>query len=383
MRNLITKLVIILCLAIGFISCKDNNDEPKIENKEANRTILVYMVATNTLSGYDKMDIQEMLMAANDIDLSKNNIIVYHCSKSSNPKLIQITNKNGITTEEILKEYSDQYSSLEKVRFSEVFMDIKKFAPAKDYGLILWSHAMSWTPSRILIDNNVSPTYFGDDYGKHLNIDQLADAIPNDLFSFIWMDCCYMASIECAYELRNKCQWYIAYPTEILSNGMPYNLTLAYLTKENIDIVGAAEATFNYFNDSYDLNYCTISVVDMSQLNRVAEATKVLMSTFKPIDTKDLQKFSRGSQGPYYDFAQYVYQASVNTDNFSEKYANFTSALNNAIVYKNYTAKFLNLKINQCSGLSTHAVMYDGSDNEKYYYTLDWFNDIYPKLEQN
>ena len=159
MRNLINKLVIILCLAIGFISCKDNNDEPKIENKEANRTILVYMVATNTLSGYDKMDIQEMLMAANDIDLSKNNIIVYHCSKSSNPKLIQI-------------------------------MDIKKFAPAKDYGLILWSHAMSWTPSRILIDNNVSPTYFGDDYGKHLNIDQLADAIPNDLFSFIWMDCC-------------------------------------------------------------------------------------------------------------------------------------------------------------------------------------------------
>ena len=133
----------------------------------------------------------------------------------------------------------------------------------------------------------------------------------------------------------------------------------------------------------FRINYCTISVVDMSQLNQVAEATKVLMSTFKPIDTKDLQKFSRGSQGPYYDFTQYVYQASVNTDNFSEKYANFTSALNNAIVYKNYTAKFLNLKINQCSGLSTHAVMYDGSDNEKYYYTLDWFNDIYPQIAQN
>ena len=68
MCNLISKLVIILCLAIGFISCKDKNDEPKIENKEADRTILVYMVATNTLSGYDKMDIQEMLMATNDID---------------------------------------------------------------------------------------------------------------------------------------------------------------------------------------------------------------------------------------------------------------------------------------------------------------------------
>jgi len=262
-------------------------------------------------------------------------------------------------------------------------MDIKNLTPAKDYGLILWSHAMSWTPSRILIDKNVSPTYFGDDYGKHLNIDQLADAIPDDLFSFIWMDCCYMASIECAYELRNKCQWYIAYPTEILSNGMPYNLTLPYLTKENIDIIGAADATFNYFNNSYDSKYCTISVVDMSQLNQVAEATKILMSTFKPIDTSDIQKFSRGSQGPYFDFAQYVYQASINTDNFSEKYANFTSALNKAIVYKNHTTKFLNIKINQCSGLSTHAVMFDGSDNEKYYYTLDWFNCVYPPNIEN
>lgn len=383
MRNLINKLLVILCITIGFICCKDKNDEPNINNKEANRTILVYMIATNTLSGYDKMDIQEMLMATNEIDLSQNNIIVYHCSKSSNPKLIQITNKNGIAEEKTLKEYSDQYSSLEKLRFSEVFEDIQKFTPAKDYGLVLWSHAMSWTPSRKLIDDNVSPAYFGDDYGKHINIDQLADAIPNDLFSFIWMDCCYMASIECAYELRNKCKWYIAYPTEILSNGMPYNLTLPYLTKKDIDVIGAADATFNYFNNSPDSKYCTITVVDMSYLNKVAETTKVLMSTFKPIDTKDIQKFSRGSQGPYFDFAQYVYQASVNTENFNDKYVNFTNALNEAIVYKNYTNKFLNITINQCSGLSTHAVMYDNSDNEKYYYTLDWFNDIYPIIDED
>lgn len=363
--------------------CSDKKDEPEEPETpaESNRTILVYMIATNTLSGYDSMDMQEMMLAAKDIDLKKYSLLIYHCSKSTNPKLIKLTSKRGVVETDTIMEYNDDHTSVEVSRISEVINDMKELAPAKEYGIVFWSHATSWTPSFLLANNPVSPTYFGDDYGKHINIDQLADAIPDKTFSFIWMDCCFMAGIECIYEMRNKCDWYIGYPTEILSNGMPYHLTLPLLTQETADIIGAADATFNYFNTSTYNNsrYCTISVIDMSKIEQVADATQKVLESFSPINTSDLQIYSRGSHGPFYDFNHYVSNvaAKCGTTNYLP---DFENALNNAVVYKNCTDKFINISIdaNLFSGISTHAIKNDNSQKEEYYMTLDWYKRVYP-----
>ena len=236
----LSALFIACLISLAFVSC--NKEEPNIEPQIAKNTILVYMVATNTLSGFDYMDMQEMMIAAGNIDLSRNNIVIYHCSKQSNPKLLKISKNKEVVQETVLKEYDDTYESLDPMRMREVVSDMRRLTPANKYGLVMWSHAMSWTPAKISANNTATPSYFGDDYGKHMDIDVLANALPDDVFSYIWMDCCYMSSIECAYQLRNKCDWYVGYPTEILSNGMPYNLTIPYLTGETIDLVGAANA---------------------------------------------------------------------------------------------------------------------------------------------
>ena len=376
--------LLFLCLmSVVLIGCNKNGDEPNNIPEKAKNTILVYMIATNTLSGFDYMDMQEMMIAAQNIDLNRNNLVIYHCSKQNNPRLLKIAKVNEVIDEIVLKEYSEEYKSLDVERINEVISDMQMLTPADNYGLVLWSHAMSWTPAKVAINNEVSPTYFGDDYGRHLNIDILASAIPDNLFHYIWMDCCYMSSIECAYQLRNKSNFYVAYPTEVLSNGMPYNLTIPFLTGENIDLVGAANTTFEYFKYNTDKNsqFCTIAVLDMSKLDALAAATKNIYKGFKPIDTYGLQKYSRGAQGPYYDFAHYVRVVAEN-NNTIEYIEEFNQALKDVVVYKNATDKFLNFKINQenFSGISTHALMYDGSSNEKYYFTLDWYDAVYETL---
>ncbi|MCI1647799.1 MAG: clostripain-related cysteine peptidase [Bacteroides sp.] len=37
-----------------------------------------------------------------------------------------------------------------------------------------------------------------------MEIDQLADALPDHVAEYIWFDVCLMESVEALYELRNK-----------------------------------------------------------------------------------------------------------------------------------------------------------------------------------
>ena len=55
----LSALFIACLISLAFVSC--NKEEPNIEPQIAKNTILVYMVATNTLSGFDYMDMQEMM----------------------------------------------------------------------------------------------------------------------------------------------------------------------------------------------------------------------------------------------------------------------------------------------------------------------------------
>ena len=51
-----------------------------------------------------------------------------------------------------------------------------------------------------------------------MEIDDLAKGLPDDLFDFILFDACYMASVECTYELRNKAEYILASPTETMAD---------------------------------------------------------------------------------------------------------------------------------------------------------------------
>lgn len=378
-----TIIFLTLILTSLLISCSSQDEPPQPKPVEYKRSILVYMVASNSLAGNDLKDINEIIEGLNDIDINKFNILVYRCGINGKSTLSKFTKSNNYFNEVVIKDYIEDDSSVSINRISEVISDMEIHSPSNEYGLILWSHAMAWIPSKLKLDENLEaePCYFGDDFGKHIDIDKLASTIPDNKFEFIWMDCCYMASIETAYEFRNKCKYYIGYPTEILGEGMPYNLTIPYLLKEKYDIIGAADATFKYFNNhlSPSKRSCTISILDMSKLNALSEATSKIMENFRPLnDTSKLQEYSRGSEGPFYDFRHYVWQVASQNETTSHLNT-FDDALNNAIIYKNATNRFLSIEIDSdhFSGLSTHAYTNNDSFNENYYRSLSWFKDTY------
>lgn len=381
----IASVVTALLFSLVFWGCKDDDPEPKPEPAE--RTILVYMIASNSLSGNEDLDLEEMKQAVERKDYNTR-LLVYKCSYYDKPELLEVKRDaiTGKAFEKTLKTYPESPSSASADRLRNVIADMKAIAPAGEYGLILWSHAMNWEPSSTWTGGKY---WFGDDKGpsptkeegNKMEITELADALPTGEFRFIWADCCYMGSIECAWELKDKCDYYIAYPTETLATGCPYQDVLPHLLQSNLDIAGAARAYFDYYdNRSGDYRSATISVVKTDILPAIAEVVRAMAAS--RIDTPELSgvpDYARyckdGPTVAYYDFIEYWRQSSINPDNLNE----LIMLTDNAVIYKAATPEFLGKTINPArySGLSTHHFTNSATKADDFYKTLSWHSAIY------
>ncbi len=397
MKN-VNKLVYTLLAAISvivFSSCKDNNS-PDDKDKTVHRTIIVYMAANNSLGNAntnsngkvvlaDTLDIYEMKQAAKKGDLNGGRLILYHANKQGEAKLYEVTAK-GLTQ---LRDYADDgLSSINASRMRKVFADAKAVAPAKEYGLIVWSHGSGWQQTGIddpdVTSKNKSPhKAILQENGKWMNITTFASAIKDQNFAFVYFDCCFMASVEVAYEMRNATPYIVGSVSEIPLDGMPYDENLRCLFATNADLVGAATNTYNYYNKFSENNYwrtCTMSVIRTAGLDNLAAATRniyekaeaTMPSGYEP------QKFY-ANNCVYFDLGDYV-KALAN----DEDYATWQTALNNCIVYKantpylwpSWTSYQIELKAH--CGLSTYIFTSknDSKAESRNYDTLSWYTDV-------
>lgn len=215
MKFKLITLFIILCL--GFTSCSENETpEPR-----TTRTILVYMMANNSLNSFASKNIESMIEGATSKNLNGGNLIVYYAPAGSPPELLRIKEENGVVKKIHLKDYEKQNSADPDVMRSVIGEVVSQY-PADSYGLVLWSHGTAWLPS----DYQNKLKAFGQDGNNWMEIDDLAKGLPDDLFDFILFDACYMASVECTYELRNKAEYILASPTETMADGWPYEEVL-------------------------------------------------------------------------------------------------------------------------------------------------------------
>lgn len=84
MKFKLITLFIILCL--GFTSCSENETpEPR-----TTRTILVYMMANNSLNSFASKNIESMIEGATSKNLNGGNLIVYYAPAGSPPELLRI-----------------------------------------------------------------------------------------------------------------------------------------------------------------------------------------------------------------------------------------------------------------------------------------------------
>lgn len=413
---------------VTFTGC-NKNDEPHPENIET--SILLYAVASNNLSYSFYQDLYELKDGLENCDLSQTEVFVYSITQAKDdvPSLYKIVrDKDGILTQEVIKTYDREVASTSPQRISTVIDDYNNLTNASKRGLILWSHATAWAPAPkprksgklanenslvhyglpahnseyVSVDevpgvNNfgsITPSgsyWWGQDnnsgVSSYCNITDLASAIPDNLFDYIWFDCCYMSSVEVIYELRNKADRFVAYPTEVLAEGAPYSIIIPYIATTQPDLIGAAEAMSQYYLKAHKT--FTIAVIDPNLIDKVADMASNV-ATLSPISEHDLLLYSRGGYY-FYDFGQFI-----STKQSVAEYIDieeFRNTMNRLILYKNCGSKLFTgepIDLKNFSGISSGYIgnlsdLQNTSDGAlKYYQSLEWFKRVYmPYLPSN
>ncbi len=307
MKHTLQYILLILTSFIVFSSCEDSDDIDAREPSMVSRTVLVYMAANNSPSLPHTQNFNAMVSAANNGALANGGrLIVFR--KISYPKveaqLVEIT-KNTVN---VLKTYPSDINSVAPDVMKMVIADIHHIAPAEEYGLLLWSHASGWiAPSRS----------WGQDIGfsgqdREMSIPDLADALGNHQFRFIYMDCCFMGNIETLYELRDVADYIIASPTETPYAGMDYERNIPEFFAEDIDFHKIVANTHEVVAaQQRDGDHCgiAISLYDMSRIEAVSEAVKSIYAdnTHVPSDTYSIQQYGFMSWDSYfYDLDAYM-----------------------------------------------------------------------------
>ncbi len=370
-----------------------HKDEPAPKKKVMARTVLVYAVASNNLQSYLVSDKEEMIQAApNVVGLGDNvKVMLYSvASRNSEEATLAELKKNaaGEWDFETIKTYDRETFSTDPERMSSVFADVKDMSPSQNYGLIFWSHGTGWLPN--FSDHNVPKSdsrkrSFGTDtfssVTDYCDIDELAEAIPDGMFDYIWFDACYMMGIEVAYQLRNKCDFIAGYPTEDWNPGMNYDSTLPMLATPEPDLSGAADSFFHYYYDSY--MSVTVTVARTEGLEKLAQAAAAIYEAGeRPVTAYGLQNYSRLMYGMY-DFGQYTCAyLSGNKKNDTALAYEFQSALAEVLVSAHCSETDFNGRDSYnpdiYSGFSCHFPNTSNTKREEYYESLDWTQATHP-----
>lgn len=339
-------------------------------------TLLIYMVADNSLGtlGFAEQDLSEISTAMSENALGENaRLLVYKSMPGVNkgvvPELVEFT--DGAPEPKLLKSYPDDpsiYSTSEE-RMAEVLEDVREIAPAKEYGLIMWSHSTAWRTE----DSALPARSFGQDRDRRMAIPALSRVLNKFSHKFIYFDCCLMANIEVAYELRHATPLIVASGAEVHGDGMPYQLTVPIFAKG--DVRAVAEKTFEYYDSRSGVDrWCTQSVIETDKLDRLAAATRSLMETATPLSSiRGIQTYTPTSSFRTYDMDDYVCRISAD----ETAYQAWLTILTEAVTYKASTPYVNgNHRIAKYCGLSSNIVT-SANDASKYHYNeLQWWADV-------
>ncbi len=383
----LTSIVAVIFLAVTAVSCGSSKDEP--EDRPSEHTVIVYMAACNSLGsgGWDQKDLIEMQEAVAGNNLP-GQVLVYRGDIDGNAKLYRVT-AEGLKP---LRDYtSDGLSSVHSERMIRVLKDARTIAPARSYGLVLWSHGNGWLQTGIEDIEEVQPLAWGEDRGRVMNITTLRRVLrQSGIWAYVYFDCCFMASVEVEYELRDTTPYIIGSATELLLGGMPYEKNLPCLFEyADGGLVRAATNTFNYYNakTSPKDRTCTISVVFTAALNDVAAACRDILASGKgklPDGFKQ-QPFMVGSRcwfydmGHYYDgLCQYISEDATQPEGQGVQLKTaLDAAMSRAVIYAAATPRLWNrISLEYHCGLSTYPLENTAAASTKNYNTLAWYSDV-------
>lgn len=387
------RILLFLLLLLAAVSCG------KEEVPEMNRSVLIYIAGRNSLSGMVSDCLDQLEKGYLPETGSKEEaVLVYLRDYRSNPQLMRISrNTDGSVCREILFNYPSDQNSAKAETLSQVLRDAENLCPAKNRGLILWSHSSGWLPKGYL--NNSAEyeagektsdraqrnpvTSFGeDDIDKEkteMELVDLAAALPWK-YDYIIFDSCLMGCVEVAFELKDKCDWIAFSPAEIKSQGFPYYMMMQPLFKDDIQsaLTGICTEYYEYYRQDYEkypgTSGGTVSIVRTAGMDRLAAEFAVIAQNHRDeiYNLQDVQGYFRYDCHWFYDIDDIAQQVAG-----PDELKNFRSALDEAVVYKAATKGFMvergGFYIKHYSGLSCFIPRYGQEERLKAHYrTLKW-----------
>lgn len=357
--------------------------------EEYNRVVLLYLAANNNLSGYAEDNIDALkagyLPGEQDLDI----LLVYKHLSGSNPELIRLYRDGaGKAIEDIVAVYQDQNSATPEV-LRGVLNKMKSIFPADDYGLILWSHATGWLPEGYYSRTKSPGVFtedpyadivksFGEDRGVEMEITELRNALPFD-FEFIIFDCCFMGGIETAYELKDKAEYIVASPTEILATGFPYDKVIRPMFEYEADLSEVCNIFYNHYKAQGSevptaFNSATIALYDTDELEDLASVCRQIFEgnreKIAALDRYSVQPYYRFDKDYFFDLEHFVSKIATPLQLIS-----FREALSDVVIAKWNTPEVLDIPMENYSGISVYIPQPNGGELEQFYKGFSWNTD--------
>ncbi len=266
---------IIILYSVLLSGCHDTLALPEEwPRAEAERTVIVYIVADNNLSDAVRGDTTEMVRSK-DLIPENVNFIIYLDDRTHSPVIYELSKQRGLQP---WKRYDEELCSTDASVMLGVLSQIETNFPARHYGITLWSHATGWVPRRNTFGSDVTP---GKGEGPNeMEIPVLHEVLAHlPKFDYIFFDACFMQCIEVAYELRDVTTYMVGSPAEIPGPGAPYGNVMEAMCK------GDAEGIVRGYDSGYpdERNIypgVLLSCIDCSQIEPLAEATGRLLTPF-------------------------------------------------------------------------------------------------------
>ena len=389
----ILKHIMLFSTALLSASCGElllDSDNGGVD-MAVNRTVLVYMAADNNLALYARKNIEDMKQGEVPSYFDEGSgdvLLVYADIDGEEPRLMRLSkDRFGVVTEETLRVYEEWNSCTDSV-MSAVLSDAAMLFPSQESGLVLWSHGTGWLPEGYYSNpvysspdgGAAAPHHIEDPYA-HLKV--LAEALPVH-YSFILMDACLMGGVEVAYELRDKCDYFIGSAAEVLANGFPYADVVGEFFRGETGLRNACRLYREHYKD----DGATIAMVDTRRLDALAGACRDVFAdgrdAIPQLDMDSVQGYYRMNRHWFYDLDDFVRQLTEAGSDAAragsarnDLYEVFRDALDAAVVYKDNTEEFVlggysQFSINKFSGLSTYIPNPENPILDEYYRTLAW-----------
>lgn len=419
------KILFVLFATAALAACQKENyigsSEPQAPTT-ATRAYFHYFAMDNTLSYYADVNINAMLRGATKESLGDGTIIVLRdvAPKTENgqrvvqnTQLIQIfwDDRTKKAYKTVLKTYEANLDTSDPATFERAFADAQNAVDSDEWAVGFGSHGLGWIPysifgaygtassrrsmsapeasevnaaglplTRFLIEDDG-----GDSEQKVMEIGEFADMLPSGL-KFVLMDFCFMGGVEFSYLLKDKADYIIVSPAEVVAQGFPYDLIVDGLFAA--DVEAGLKTVCDDFNDFYysysdaAVQFGTVALVDCSKMDAFAAVMSDVVagkeSEMGRIDKTAMQKYDRFTRTITFDLRDFVGQL------YPAGHPEFDAALAALVPYKKSTGKTLipgnnSLTVDpeHFSGLSTYVMLNEYSDLNLKYEQTEWYKAVF------